>query len=118
MVAYRKFLFLAIQSMKTKAFLSLKGSERSVSFSAWHFANMALADLYVLQVLLVMARFPYFAIESAISAGSSRFDNSSAVQPPLVPYFVSPVTGVGWNLAVPARDIISYLCAVLGYRCL
>jgi hypothetical protein len=105
-VAYHKFLFLAIQSIKIKAFLSLKGSERSVSFSAWHFANMALVDLYVLQVLLVMARFPYFAIESAISARSSRFDNSSAVQPPLVPYLVSPVTGVGRNLAVPARGFL------------
>ncbi len=60
-----------------------------------------------------MARFPYFAIESAISAGNSSFDKSSAVQPPLVPYFVSPATGVGLNLAVPAR--VSYHVYVLSY---
>jgi hypothetical protein len=57
--------------------------------------------LYVLHVLFVMAKFPYFATDSATSTGSLSSLKSSAVQPPLVPYLVSPLRGVGWNLPPP-----------------
>jgi hypothetical protein len=65
------FLCLASQSINISAFRSLNGNDRSVPVSFSHLDSITFADLYVLHVLFVMARFPYFATDSATSAAVS-----------------------------------------------
>ncbi len=103
------FLCLASQSINISAFRSLNGNDRSAPVSFSHLDSMTFADLYVLHVPFVMARFPYFATDSATSVGNFSSLKSSAAQPPLVPYLVSPLKGVGWNLPLPA-NCMAYYC--------
>ncbi len=77
-----RFLTRTSQSMKINTFFWLKGSERSVPVSFWHFAIMVFAVLYVLHVLLEIPRFPSEAMDLAVSAGRSRSFSSSDVHPP------------------------------------
>jgi hypothetical protein len=89
---------LTSQSMKIKIFLWLNGLDRSSLVSILHFSTMVLAVLYVLQVLLVMPMLPKSAKVLAASFGNSSPAKSSAAQPPFVPYFWLPLTGVGQKL--------------------
>jgi hypothetical protein len=60
-----------------------------------HFKSMIWAVLYEFQVLWAMPRLLKFASESAVSFGNSRCAKNLLEQPPVVPYFLLPLAGVG-----------------------
>jgi hypothetical protein len=104
-------LILISQSMNINVFRSSNGKDMSVPVSFWHFATIVWAVLYVLHVLFATPRLPSAASDLAVSVGNLKSANSSAVQPPWLPYFVLPLTGTGRNsgmLPVTGYSTISY----------
>jgi hypothetical protein len=92
------------QWIKNSTLSVFSGHSNFLLQSRWQVRSNLSADLYVLQVLFAMLKFPSSAKESFTSSGKSMFRNTVVLQLPLFPYLKDPFMLAGVKIPPVIRE--------------